>query len=109
LRLAFCNLVGLGFEALELHLWGVNVALIFHGLYGLLTGYLAFRSAFLPRIFGVLMAIGGLAWLTNLSTPLTHRLMPYNVACGFAGEGLFMLGLLVIGVSVQRWKLRAGA
>jgi hypothetical protein len=99
-----CNLVGLSFEALEWHLWGVNVALIFHGLYCLLMGYLAFQSAFLPRILGVLMAIGGFAWLTDLSTPLTDHLLPYNVACGFAGEGLFMLWLLVMGVNVQRWK-----
>lgn len=71
---AFLNLVGLTFEALELHLWGVNIALVFHGLYCLVIGYLVFRSAFLPRIFGVLMAIGGLAWLTDLSTPLTNHL-----------------------------------
>lgn len=101
---ALCSLVGLSFEALEMHPWGVNVALIFHGLYCLLTGYLAFRSAFLPRILGVLMAIGGLAWLTDLSTPLTDHLLPYNVACGFAGEGLFMLWLLVMAVNCQRWK-----
>jgi hypothetical protein len=104
---AFCNLVGLGFEVLELHLWGMNVAMIFHGLYCLLTGYLALRSGFVPRIFGVLMAIGGLAWLTNLSTQLMDRLTPYNVAGGFAGEGLFMLWLLVIGVNVQRWMQEA--
>jgi Domain of unknown function (DUF4386) len=97
------NLVGLSFEALEWHLWGVNVALIFHGLYCLLIGYLIFRSDFLPAILGVLMTIGGLAWLTDLSTPLTDRLAPYNVMCGFAGEGLFMLWLLVMSVNAQRW------
>jgi Domain of unknown function (DUF4386) len=104
---ALCNLVGLTFEALELHLRGVNVALIFHGLYCLLLGYIVFRSAFLPRMLGVLMTIGGLAWLTDLSTPLTDHLSPYNVICGFAGEGLFMLWLLVMGVNVQRWKEQA--
>ena len=42
--LAACfNLVGLSFEALELHVRGVNVALIFHGLYCLVIGYLALR------------------------------------------------------------------
>lgn len=43
------NFVGLTFDALELYLWGVNIALIFHGLYCLLIGFLAFRSDFLPR------------------------------------------------------------
>jgi len=37
-----------------------------------------FRSAFLPRTLGVLMAVGGLAWLTDLSIPLTDHLSPYK-------------------------------
>jgi Domain of unknown function (DUF4386) len=106
---ALFNLVSLAFEALELHLWGMNIALIFHGLYCLLIGYLVFRSAFLPRILGVLMAIGGMAWLTDLSTPLTNHLSPYNVVCGFVGEGLLMLWLLVIGLNSQRWNTHASA
>jgi hypothetical protein len=106
---ALFNLVSLTFEALELHLWGVNIALIFHGLYCLLIGYLVLRSAFLPRILSVLMAIGGLAWLADLSTPLTNHLSPYNVVCGFVGEGLLMLWLLVIGLNSQRWNAHASA
>jgi Domain of unknown function (DUF4386) len=106
---ALLNLVGLTFEALEWDLRGVNVALIFHGLYCVLIGVLAFRSAFLPRVLGVLMAFGGLAWLTDLSIPLTVRLAPYNVISGFIGEGLLMLWLLVMSVSVQQWKQQASA
>jgi hypothetical protein len=94
-------------EAFEWHFRGVNIALAFHGLYCLLAGYLIFRSAFLPRILGVLMAVGGLAWLTDLSIPLTNQLSPYNVITGFLGEGLTMLWLLVIGVNAQRWKAHA--
>ncbi len=109
-RLAtFFNLVGLTLEALEFHLRGANIALIFHGLYCLLVGFLVFRSAFLPRILGVLMAMGGLAWLTDLSIPLTHRLAPYNAIAGFIGEGMLMLWLLVIGLNDQRWNVQAGA
>lgn len=103
------NLVGLIFEALELHLGGVNVALIFHGFYCLLIGYLVLRSVFLPRILGMLMAIGGLAWLTDLSTPLTNHLSPYNVVSGFVGEGSLMLWLLVIGLNSRSWHALAGA
>jgi Domain of unknown function (DUF4386) len=103
------NLVGLTFEALELHLRGVNVALIFHGLYCLVIGYLVFRSTSLPRILGVLMAIGGSAWLTDLSIPLTDHLSPYNVITGFTGEGLLMLWLLVFSVNGERWKAQANA
>jgi hypothetical protein len=101
---ALSNWFGLMLEAFEWHFRGVNIALAFHGLYCLLVGYLVFRSAFLPRILGVLMAVGGLAWLTDLSIPLTDQLSPYNVITGFLGEGSTMLWLLVIGLNVQRWS-----
>src|SRR5271170_6323464 len=73
---AFFNLVSLTMEALEFHFLGANIALIFHGLYCLLIGFLVFRSDFLPRILGILMVVGGLAWLTDLSIPLTNHLAP---------------------------------
>ncbi len=104
---ATANLVGLAFEALELHLLGLNIALIFHGIYCLLISYLVFRSTFLPRILGVLMALAGLAWLTSLSSPLAHHLDPYNQALGFLGEGALMLWLLIMGVNLQKWNQKA--
>ncbi len=103
------NLVCLAFEALRLHPQGVNIALVFHGFYCLLIGYLIFRSTFLPRILGALMAIGGLAWLTSMSPPLAKHLSPYNVAVGFLEVGSAMLWLPVMGVNVQRWKEQASA
>jgi len=104
---ASSNIIGLAFEALELHIRGVNVALIFHGVYCLLIGCLVFQSRFLPRILGLLMTTGGLAWLTDLSIPLTNHLAPYNVAVGFIGEGLLMLWLLVMSVNLAQWKEQA--
>jgi len=92
------NLIGLAFEALEWHLGHINIALVFHGLYCLVTGYIVFRSTFLPRALGILMALAGLAWLTNISPPLVHQLNPWNVAAGFLGEGCLMLWLLALGV-----------
>jgi uncharacterized protein DUF4386 len=99
---ASLNLVCLTFEALRWDPQGVNVAMVFHGLYCLVTGYLIFRSTFLPRILGALMAIGGLGWLTLLSPPLAQSLSPYNLAAGFLGEGLPMVWFLVSGVKAQR-------
>jgi len=72
--------VGLTFEALRLQPQGVNIAIVIHGFYCLLIGYLIFRSAFLPRILGALMAFAGLGWLTYLSNPLVNYLSPYNLA-----------------------------
>lgn len=85
---------------------GIN-SLVFFGFYCLLIGYLIFRSAFLPRALGVGMAIGGLGWLTFLSSPLATYLSPYNLAPGMIGEGLLTLWLLLFGVNVQRWMEQA--
>jgi Domain of unknown function (DUF4386) len=106
---ALFGLVGLTFEALRLQPGGVNVAIAFSGLYCLLTGYLMFRSSFLPRVLGVLMACAGLGWLTFLSPPLARHLSPYNLASGLLAEGLVMLWLLVMGLNAQRWNELASA
>ena len=103
------NLVGMTLEALRLNPQGVDIALVFHGFYCLLIGYLIFRSTFLPRILGVLTAFAGLAWMTFLLPPLANYLSPYNVASGFLGEGSPMLWLLVMGVHLERWPERASA
>ncbi|HSY06934.1 MAG TPA: DUF4386 family protein [Steroidobacteraceae bacterium] len=106
---AFLSFVGLTFEALRLQPRGVNIAIVFSGLYCLLIGYLIFKSAFLPRILGALMAFAGLNWLTYLSTPLAKYFLPYNLACGLLGEGLVFLWILIMGVNAQRWKEQARA
>jgi hypothetical protein len=104
---AFLNLVGLTFEALRLSPAGVDIALVFVGLHHLLIGYLIFRSNFLPRTLGALIAIAGLGWMTYLSPPLANDLSPYNTAAGLLGEGSVFLWLLVMGLNVQRWKQTA--
>jgi hypothetical protein len=106
---ASINLVGLAFEALRWNPRGVDIALVFVGLQHLLIGYLIFRSTFLPRILGVLMAFAGLGWLTYLSPALANYLSPYNLASGLLGEGSVYLWLLVTGVNGQRWKAQASA
>jgi hypothetical protein len=107
---AVFSLVGCIVGAVSLfHLAPVPVNnLVFFGVYCLLIGYLIFRSTFLPRTIGVLMAFAGLAWLTFLSPPLVKSLQPWIFLPGLLGEGTFTLWLLVIGVNVQRWNERAG-
>jgi len=101
--------VGLTFEVLRLQPQGLNIALVFHGFYCILIGYLISRSSFLPRILGALMAFAGLGWVTYLSNPLVNYLSPYNLACGLLGDVSVFLWLLVKGVNVQRWKEQARA
>jgi hypothetical protein len=105
---ASANFVGLAFEALRLQPRGVNAALVFAGFYCLLIGYLIFRSTFLPRSLGALMAFAGLGWLTYLSNPLANYLSPYNLTSGLVGEASVFLWLLVMGVNVAKWGERVG-
>jgi hypothetical protein len=94
---------------LELNAMAVDMCFVFFGFYCLLIGYLIFRSAFLPRILGVLMALAGLGWLTFLSPPLADYFSPYIQVLGILAELSLCLWLLVMGVNVQRWKEQAGA
>ena len=106
---ALFSLAGCGNEVLKLfHLAPYKInSLVFFGPFCLLIGYLIFRSAFLPRILGVLMALSGLGWLTFLSPPLANYLLTYIAVLGIIAELSLMLWLLVRGVNVQRWKERA--
>ena len=104
---AFFNFVGLTFEALRLNPRGVDVALVFTGFYCLLIGYLMFRSTFVPRILGALMAFAGLGWLTYLSNPLVSYLSPYNLACALLAEASVFLWLVVMGVNAPKWQEKA--
>ena len=83
-------------------------SLVFFGPYCLLLGYLIFRSTFLPRILGVLMAVAGLGWLIFLS-PLAIHLSTFLKVIGFLAEMSLMLWLVIKGVNVQRWKAQASA
>jgi Domain of unknown function (DUF4386) len=103
------SLVGLMFEAFRWNPQGVDIALVFVGLQHLVIGYLIFKSNFLPRILGALMAFAGLAWLTYGSNRLANYLSPYNTASGILGEASVYLWLLVMGVNVQRWREQTGA
>jgi hypothetical protein len=106
---AFFSLVGCTVSALGFfHLAPLKInSLVFFGVYCLLIGYLILRSTFLPRILGVLMAVGGLSWLTFGSAMLAHRLSPYNFVPGILGEGALTVWLLAAGVNVQRWREQA--
>jgi hypothetical protein len=108
---AFFSLVGcaIGPLSLSVHAASHISPLVFFGFYCLLISFLIFRSTFLPRILGALMAFAGLGWLTFLSLPLANYLSPYNLAPGILGEGSLTLWLLVNGVNEQRWKEQASA
>ena len=101
-----CALSILGF--FDPGLSGLN-PLVFFGCYCLMIGYLILRSTFLPRTLGVLMAFGGLGWLTFISPTLSNLLSPYNMVPGILGEAALTVWLLAVGVNARRWEEQARA
>jgi len=104
------QLQALALMFLKLNEYAFNIDLVFFGLWCVLAGYLIFRSTFLPRILGVLLAIDGLGFVTYLYPPLAyHMFIPYLAAASALGEIPLELWLIVMGVNAQRWKEQATA
>jgi len=85
-----------------------NNSMVLFGIQCFLVGYLIVRSNFLPRIPGVLLAIGGTTYIVVsltifLSPSLGAALSPFVAPSGLVGEGSVSLWLLVKGVDVPRW------
>jgi len=107
---AFFSVVGCANDVLTLfYIAPYKISsLAFFGPYCLLLGYLIFRSTFLPRILGVLMALAGVGWIIFLS-PLANHLSTYLKILGFLAEASLMLWLIVNGLNAQKWNELATA
>jgi uncharacterized protein DUF4386 len=108
------QLQSLALVSLNLYAQVYFISLLFFGFHCLLIGYLIYRSTFLPRIVGALMAVTGLCYLTYsfsnvLSPALGASLFTYLLPLGLPGEISLTLWLLATGVNVQQWKEQAGA
>ena len=93
---------------LKLNAYAFEIDLVFFGFWCVLAGYLIFRSTFLPRILGVLLAIDGLGWATYMYPPMANHLFPFIAAASALAEIPLQLWLVVMGVNPQRWKQQAG-
>ena len=74
----------------------------------LCTGYLIYKSMFMPRLIGVAMVLAGLGLLLNAYSPLlipnfAHQLSPTGFALDGIGELSLTLWLIAIGVNGRRW------
>jgi Domain of unknown function (DUF4386) len=101
------QLQALAYMFLKLNGLAFDSYLVFFGLWCVLTGYLIFRSSFLPRILGVLLAIDGLGRMTFMSPPLGHYLFPAIAVASGLAEIPLQLWLLIFGVNNERWKAQA--
>lgn len=81
---------------------GIQVTLIFWGLWLLPLGFLVLRSGFLPKLLGILLAIAGAGYLFDAGTQLLFPGFATVSQFTFVGELLFPLWLLIKGVNVDR-------
>jgi hypothetical protein len=103
------QLQALAYLFLKLNNYAFEVDLVFFGVWCNLTGYLIFRSTFLPRIFGVLLAIDGLGWMLYLYPPFAVSIFTFIAAASAVAEIPLQLWLIAMGVNPDRWKQQASA
>lgn len=94
--------------AIDLSAYGYNLSVVFFGFYCLSIGYLVYRSTFMPRVIGVLLAFAGAAYLFNsyaffLAPGFAAHLFPFIQLPSLLGEGSLTVWLLAMGVNRERW------
>ena len=98
----------LAFLSLKLYSHTYGISLMFFGFYNLVIGYLVFKSTFLRRALGVLMAASGPVGLAFLWPPFAAKYFRYLLVMDL-GEALLVLWLLVMAVNAERWFDQADA
>jgi hypothetical protein len=103
------QLQSLAFVFLKLNAYAFDVHIMFFGLWCVLTGYLIFKSTFLPRTLGVLLTISGLGWLMYLDPPFAVQIFPVIAVASAIGEIPLEFWLMIKSVNVPRWQEVASA
>ena len=107
------QLQAMALVALKLQTHVFFIGMVFFGIQCISIGYLVAQSTFLPRVLGVLLAIGGtcyvIASFANFLLPLRASLVPFVMPVALIGEGSLTVWLLVKGVNEQRWYEQASA
>jgi hypothetical protein len=98
---------------LDLQSHGYDLGLIFFGVNSLVTGYLVYRSGFLPRLVGAGVIAAGIVYLAGsylriLAPGWVDAFAP-AYAVPLVAETAFCLWLLLRGVDADRWNRAAGS
>ena len=96
--------------SMRLHEDGYGIALVFFAFACLSLGYLIFRSGYLPRTLGALMAIAGVGYLVNsfasfLDPVFASRLFPAILMPALVAELSLALWLTIKGVDTAKWAV----
>jgi uncharacterized protein DUF4386 len=88
---------------------GSGIFTVFYGVASILFGYLMYRSGYLPKVLGALLALGGCGFVVrNFALVLTPAFAPALLLLPTVVAALALtVWLLVKGVDVSRWEARA--
>lgn len=103
------QLQALAYLSIRAHGYGFGIGLIFFGCVCLINGYLIFKSAYFPKVIGIMMQIAGLCYLINsfaliLAPHLTDILFPVILLPSLIAELTLCLWLIIKGVNLAKWK-----
>jgi hypothetical protein len=101
----------LGLLSLKMYGLGGGIFMVFYGLATLLRGYLIYRSGFLPKALGALLALAGLGFIASnivlvLAPAYASSLLLLPM---FLAVVSMTVWLLVRGVDVQKWEAKAAS
>lgn len=105
------QLNALALLSLRLFAYGGAMFTVFYGMGWVLRGYLIFRSEYLPKFLGVLLTLGGLAFvIRNFLLVFTPAYAPGSLLLLMAPGGLVLaVWFLVRGVDIPKWEAKASA
>jgi hypothetical protein len=83
----------------------------YYGMAWIVRSYLIFRSSYLPKFLGVLMAIGGIGFVVRNFLLILAPAYASDVLLMlmFPGGLIMTVWLLVKGVNVQKWNAKVNA
>ena len=101
----------LGLLSLKMYGLGGGIFMVFYGLATFLRGYLIYRSGYLPKALGALLALAGLGFIASnfvlvLATAYASDLLLLPM---FLAGVSMTVWLLVRGVDVQKWEARVAS
>ncbi len=98
---------------LNLHESGVYIWQVFFALHWVAVGYLVFKSGFFPKILGIMLMVTCLGYLMDSfgvlfpSSEAVSIVSSVLLPAGVIGELSFTFWLLIKGVNVEQWEIRA--
>ena len=99
---------GLALLSIKIYEYGGDLFMVFYGTASILLGYLIFRSRYLPKFLGVLLALGGVGFvLRNFATVLAPAYSsPFLLLPMFLAAVALTVWFLARGIDVAKWEER---